>query len=43
MAWVEALSGGGGGREGMGGALSFSILGGGRKGLGGGGGTGTGA
>ena len=37
VAWVEALPGGGGDREGRGGALSFSILGGGRRGLGGGG------
>ena len=36
MAWVGALSGGGGDREGRGGALSFPILGGGRRGLGGG-------
>ena len=38
VAWVEALPGGGGDREGRGGALSFPILGGGRRGLGGGGG-----
>ena len=38
VAWVEALSGGGGDGEGRVGALSFPILGGGRRGLGGGGG-----